>query len=250
MVPVLDDHFSLAYLQSWLDGRALPPDVDTPRGDVDLTYTVLEFSSSGSSVIEGSLSLSTRSEGGLAYVEVTHESPQFWSHSVVSQASIVCRDDLQLRPLRWTVSFQAHGGSAPIEGTAGTARGWITGDTLHHDSVDRSEVALATDVPVTSSWTLLLSLPRLVAAGTQRTAFTLLEELQLVRPAQVLESFGRLRLQTTAGERTLSGWRHWGTGTPPIHYWTTPTGWPLLVCGLRRCLVARSLSITPSAAGG
>ena len=76
-----------------------------------------------------------------------------------------------------------------------------------------------------------------------------LEDLVAVRPRQVLERIDPITVPTADGPRVLVGWRQRGTGIVPVHYWTTETGWPLLVCGQRRVLIATALSASATPTG-
>ena len=70
----------------------------------------------------------------------------------------------------------------------------------------------------------------------------MLEELTVLRPNQRLERFGEIDLELGGVTWTLTGWRHWGTGQAPIHYWVSPGGWPMLVTWLHKALVCSWLS--------
>lgn len=242
-------HFSLRAVAAELAGTRLPADIGQASGPVSLSFALREYNVPLTAHIEGSLDLSMTVGDGLARIDVSQTVPTFWNWAIETHAALVCRDDQVLRPLRWTTDFVCRVTGGPNEDTRGSSRGWIQEGTLHHDSVDQSSVALPDDLAVTANWLLLAALPRVQAAGTQRLAFTMLEDLVAVRPRQVLERIDPITVPTADGPRVLVGWRQRGTGIVPVHYWTTETGWPLLVCGQRRVLIATALSASATPTG-
>lgn len=238
-------HFSLRTIASALPEMTLPDDAAHPSGPASMSFLMREYTVQLTSFIEGGLDLSVEVAGGLSTMTVAQSVPTFWNWSIDTTARVVCRDDLLLRPLRWEADFVCQLSSGPDEESRGSSRGWVHEGQVHHDGVDRSVVQLPEDTALSTSWSVLLALPRLAAAGADRVAFTLLEELVAVRPRQLLERIDPIDVPTASGVRRLHGWRQRGVGIVPLHFWTTPTGWPLLVCGQRRVLVATDLTSAP-----
>lgn len=236
-------HWSLWMLDKSFEDLVLPDDLADPSHDWEASWTLLEANdNSKRTSIEGALDMSLTREEGAVRVVAVQESPMYWGMSVETAVEMVCQDGLMLRPLRWSTDFVTRSGSDEVAGTSGSSRGRVADGVLQLHGLDTTRTELPGAAHLTSSWGVLGAIPRLTAAGIDRIHFSMLEELTVLRPNQRLERFGEIDLELGGVTWTLTGWRHWGTGQAPIHYWVSPGGWPMLVTWLHKALVCSWLS--------
>lgn len=77
--------------------------------------------------------------------------------------------------------------------------------------------------PLVAAWALFDAVQRL-KPGARPPAFTLLDDGDLVKPAQRLVYAGETSARTAAGSLALRCWEHTGEGILPAHYWVDAQG--------------------------
>ncbi|MFC1806626.1 hypothetical protein ACFL09_06590 [Planctomycetota bacterium] len=136
-----------------------------------------------------------------------------------TKAVLGCKADTLCTPVSWTLESQAHDVSdKPIAGTKLAERGTVGDGILEvrFGSQARKEKVAA---PVTSQWSLCDAVQRFPGEGTKPLAFTMLEEMDLVKPDQRLEF--REEKDFKVGDTTLHlrGYQQIGWGILPWQYW-------------------------------
>jgi hypothetical protein len=144
------------------------------------------------------------------------------------QATVTCRDDAVGSLIRW--ERRSRLASTAAQGPAPTTMR-IDRGVIRSGRIDREPgPSLAARGPVAANWALFDTLRR--AKGM--LSFTMLEELDALRPDQVMRPCGETTVTMAGGTVRLRGVLQIGRGILPTTWWLHETGLPLMVlAGLR-----------------
>ena len=138
------------------------------------------------------------------------------------EAEAVCNDDGWLTLRSWRVKSWIEDRDDSLYAASGDivgARGRVNDGISEHRLYNLSRVT-------TCQWGIPVGLASGKAIGG---GFTLLEDLTLVRPYQMLKKGPEVRVPYRDSEHTLATWAHTGQGVLPIHYLLDASGLPQLM---------------------
>jgi hypothetical protein len=153
-------------------------------------------------------------------------------------AILTCRADAAGALLGWErrSAFFANGpGPAPTP---------VRGDngSVEHGRIHRSTGRdLTAPPPVVANWSLFDTVRRF--AGP--LSFTMLEELDALRPGQELRRYAETSVKMASGPVRLTGLLQTGDGILPTTWWLTEAGLPLLVLASLRAYIYDPAAISP-----
>jgi len=141
------------------------------------------------------------------------------------KAEIVCRGD-ELATLRsWradSVLFDDDGKAVSTTRVISTGRVSEAGIEWTHAGRKRSARVSG---PVVAPWSLLGALQRLPAGAGGPLKFTLLDDLEMIKPAQRIIGIGPQTAKVARGAKlALRCWEQTGNGILPTHYWQDSQG--------------------------
>jgi hypothetical protein len=141
-----------------------------------------------------------------------------------------CEADRLATPVSWklsTIVLDAAG--EPVELTRVEQSGEIRdGAVVWHGPAERR---LAIAPLVTSNWSLFEALGRQVGKPGEPVTFTMLEDLDLVKPEQRLRYRGTVDVQLGQEKLRLIGYQQLGRGILPYQYWLDEAGRLIFACG-------------------
>jgi hypothetical protein len=78
--------------------------------------------------------------------------------------------------------------------------------------------------PMTANWTLWDAVQRLAGGTPPQEAFIMVEDMDLLKPAQTLVFAGEIDIELSGQSLHLRGYRQLGEGILPYHYWLDDAG--------------------------
>ncbi|MCL4403029.1 MAG: hypothetical protein M1436_10290, partial [Acidobacteria bacterium] len=204
-------------------GRFTPPAGDfDPRGAWKQCYAIQLFAEESGNV--GYLEIEKRPAGD--GVELTVATRLEHSNGRQEEnAKLVCAADAlgSLRSLQLD-SISSDAGGKPVEATRGAVRCEVRGKTIEwtHGGKKRSTPVAP---PVVANWALFDAVQRLAPDEAKPIGFTLIDDGDLVKPAQRLVYRGKESVPVAGGENlSLHWWEQTGYGILPTHYWVDGKG--------------------------
>jgi len=235
-------HWSLWSIDQRIAELQLPEEPANPlgawRGLWELSETV---NSNNRRQILGQLEIHHMPQGNRVQLSITHRVPTTQGRTVASEIVLECQNDDLLTPIHWVSEFATHAKHTDLSNTRASQQGEVKRGWFSIEGTDISRTRLPRRVPLTSSYSLVAALPRVLQAGVQRLEFAMLDELTVLREEQILERIDTVSLELGSGPVELQGYRYYGRGTTPVHCWLGPHGMPLFVCSLGTALVAQEL---------
>ena len=232
-------HWSLWSIDQRIAATTLPTEPSRPRGEWRGLWELSEtVGSKKRKQILGHLEIHHIPQGNKVLLEISHKVPGVQGMSVSSEISLTCKSNDWLRPESWVSETISHSGRSDMANTRSSQAGRVSRSDLRIESLDETLYPLPKRVDLTSSFSLLAALPRLHSRESGRLEFATIEELMILRTEQILERIHAVELATAAGPVSLQGYRHYGRGTPPVHYWLGPRGLPLFIASLGSALLA------------
>ena len=154
-----------------------------------------------------------------------------------TRAVLECAADVLATPKSWTLTSQILDlDDQPTTGTHLSETGTVSGGRVEARFGRRRRTQKASG-PVTSNWSLLGAVQRLGGAKTQPLRFTMLEEMDLVKPGQRLEFREAKEFELASRKLHLIGYQQIGRGVLPWQYWVDKRGRLLFaLSGLRALL--------------
>jgi hypothetical protein len=150
-------------------------------------------------------------------------------------AELGCAADT-LSSLRWLTLESVSGTpeGTPVPATRTSVRVEVRGGAVQFTRGERRRSARAAP-PVVASWGLMEALQRLSPEPPSALEFTLLDDGDLLKPAQRVTYAGKTSIQAAGGAGlTLHCWEHTGYGMLPAHYWRDAQGRLLFVVAGQR----------------
>jgi hypothetical protein len=243
----MNESVEMARLDLWLPEAGeffAPPEAEgfDPAGAWEHVYAALENHPSleGRRIRhKGYLSLRrTPGAGGRFAFSVEHVSAGHRGGGVYrTLIEMECACDRLASPVSWTTSTASLDHERnPIEWTTLEDRGRITDGRAEWDPPRTGRPEPASDgagAPLTSDWSLVEAVQRLGRLD-EALEFDVLEDLDLVRPAQRLVDCGEAKVDLGAGPVGLRGYRRTGEGILPHYCWLDGGGRVLFMyAGLR-----------------
>lgn len=143
-------------------------------------------------------------------------------------AVLDCAADAFCTPRSWKLTSQnLDRNDRPTTGTAFTETGTIRGGRLEVRFAKRTGKQEVPQ-PVTSNWSLFDLVQRLPAEKTRPLRFAVLEEMDLLKPAQRLAFRGTQQIELGGQKLRLRGYHQVGRGVLPWQYWVDDAGRLLL----------------------
>ena len=213
---------SLEAFPEFLDKFTPPAGGFDPRGAWKLTYGVWLFAGDPGSV--GFLEIARQPAADGAALKVTTRVAHSNGYQQQSAALDCAADALSsLRSLDLeSVSGTSEG--QPVPATKASVRVQVRGGAVEFARGARRRTARAAP-PVVASWGLFDALPRLSPEQAKTLEFTLLDDGDLLIPAQRLTYVGKASVQAAGGAGlTLDCWEQTGYGVLPTHYWLDAHG--------------------------
>jgi hypothetical protein len=183
------------------------------------------FDSAGAWTHSYRLHLAGRKQGAAGFLEIRHEPAAGGAVLHVethilhdnggqqTRATVQCRADRLCTPQSWQLeSLMSDAAGQPIANTRVTQRATIGNSGIAIDSNGRKRV-LKVSGPLATNWGLFCAVQRLAAKDAQR--FTLLEEMDLIKPNQQLSAGESI----TFHDLRLTSYEQTGDGVLPFHYW-------------------------------
>ena len=154
-----------------------------------------------------------------------------------TRAVIACAADVLATPKSWTLTSQIRDlDDQPTTGTRLSETGTVSGGRVEARFGRRRRTQKVAG-PVTSNWSLLGAVQRLGGAKTKPLRFTMLEEMDLVKPDQRLEFREAKEFELGGRKLHLIGYQQIGRGVLPWQYWVDERGRLLFaLSGLRALL--------------
>lgn len=193
-----------------------------PRGAWKQAYAVRLFAETSGNI--EFLEIARRPAGDGAELAVTTRLEQT-NGQQEENAKLVCAADAlgSLRSLQLdSISSDASG--KVVEATRGSLRCEVHGKTIEWTRAGRKRSASATP-PVVANWALFDAVQRLAQQESKPIEFTLLDDGDLVKPAQRLVYRGKESVKAAGGASlSLNWWEQTGYGILPTHYWVDGSG--------------------------
>jgi hypothetical protein len=213
---------SLEAFPEFLEKFTPPAGGFDPRGAWKLSYGVWLFAGDPGAV--GFLEIERQPAANGAALKVATRIAHLNGYQQQSVA-LECAADL-LSSLRWleleSVSGTPEGQPLPVTKTS--VRVEVRGSTVEFARGTRRRTARAAP-PVVASWGLLEALQRLSPDQPKALEFTLLDDGDLLKPAQRLTYAGETSVQVAGGAGlALHCWEQIGYGVLPTHYWRDAQG--------------------------
>lgn len=238
----------LARIWPFLTSFVPPTEGFDAAGEYELRYAVRPYFPNGPAQPEAL--------GGLGALRIRHRplregvrlrvslAPGIGGNSERVEAEIICRNDRLSTPLQWRVhTLLVNPQGDPVAETDVRETAEIRGGKLTRTGA-RSHVQTVTE-PVTGNWCLLAALPLWSAADRGEARFTLLEEMQLLRPEARLVPREPCELTVPAGKLQLWGYDLFARGILPTTLWLDAVRRPLFVIqGLRVILWDPTVKLT------
>lgn len=193
-----------------------------PRGAWKQAYAVRLFAETSGNI--GFLEIARRPAGDGAEFAVTTQLEQT-NGQQDENVKLVCAADAlgSLRSLQLdSISSDASG--KVVEATRGSLRCEVHGKTIEWTRAGRKRSAPATP-PVVANWALFDAVQRLAPKESKPIEFTLIDDGDLVKPAQRLVYRGKESVKVAGGTSlSLDWWEQTGYGILPTHYWVDGSG--------------------------
>ena len=172
----------------------------------------------------GALTIRREPEADGVRLRVSYDVAEYSGYIRRTKAVVECRSDALCSPISWTLESQCYDADdQPTRGTKLTETGAITDGSLEIRFGGRSRKEKIA-APATSHWSLFDAVQRLPGKATKPLSFTMLEEMDLVKPGQRL-TFREAR-DFKVGDATLHlrGYQQIGRGVLPWQYWVDDQG--------------------------
>jgi len=238
----------LARIWPLLSSFVLPTEGFDPVGEYELRYAVRPYFPNGPAQPEavgglGALRIRRRPlrEGSELRVSFA---PGIGGNSERVEAQIICRNDRLCTPLRWSIhTLLMNPQGSPVPDTDVRESAEVSGGKLKRTGVRQHMLPVAE--PVTGNWCLFAALPLWAPEDRAETRFTLLEEMQLLRPEARLVPREACELTLPAGKLQLWGYDLFARGVLPTTLWLDAVRRPLFVIqGLRVILWDPAVKLT------
>jgi hypothetical protein len=162
-------------------------------------------------------------DGGPAQLEVDQRFMQENGVAVTTAAIRTGTDPLAC-PQSWDLEAVILDTDAkPVEVTRIKAAGAVKDGAVHATRGGRT-TARPAPAPLTSNWSLFDAVQRLAPGDGKTLEFTLLEELDLLKPEQQLAYRGTVATELGGRAVTLHHWQHLGRGIEPYDYYVDGSG--------------------------
>lgn len=172
----------------------------------------------------GALTLQRTPTDGGARLDVTYDVAEYTGYVRRTKVRVECAGDALATPTAWTLSSQVCGvDDKPTKGTTLSEAGTLRGGQLEIRFGDRSRKEKIV-TPATSNWSLFDAVQRLPGKATRPLSFTLLEEMDLIKPRQRLEFREEKDFKVGGTTLHLRGYQHTGQGVLPWQYWVDDAG--------------------------
>jgi len=167
-------------------------------------------------------------DGGGARLHVRLAVAEVGGYVRRTEAVLDCAADALCTPKSWKLSSVSVGlDDRPIAGTEVAETGTLAGGRIVTQFAgQRRERKLAG--PVTSNFSLFEAVQRLAGEKARPLEFTMLEEMDLVKPGQRLAFREAKALELNGAKVALRGYDQLGRGVLPWQYWTDERGRLLL----------------------
>ena len=163
------------------------------------------------------------SEGG-ARLHVAYDVAEYTGYIRRTKAVLDCRADALATPTSWTLDSQIlDTEDKPTTGTTCSGKGSLAEGVLEVRFAGRARKRRV-PTPVTSQWSLFDAVQRLPGKATKPRTFTMLEEMDLVKPDQRLAFREERELEVGDATLRLCGYDHIGWGILPWQYWVDRQG--------------------------
>ena len=222
--------YSLDLLSDCLAGIHVPAEPFDPNGEWTHNYTMWNpaRAKSAKSELMGSLRIHRRlTPDGNIRLQVTQITKMAKENgSGRTKAGVTCRADELATPIQWRVDFQIidpQGKTVPM--TAVSVLG----------KADKLRVSGRHS----SNWSLFDAVQRL-PFDSRAVEFTMLEELELLRPDQRLSPGVRAEVEIGGRLMKLHSFEHVGRGILPITYWLDDNHRLIIAVGGRRAFLYES----------
>ena len=193
-----------------------------PRGAWKQTYAVRLFAELSGTM--GFLEIEKRPAGDgteLSVATLLHQT----NGTQEETAKLTCAADSlgTLRSLQLeSISSDAQG--TQVEATKGSVRCEVRGKAVEFTRGGRKRSAPVTP-PVVANWALFDAVQRLAPKEGKPVEFTLIDDGDLVKPAQRLIYRGKESVSVAGGAKlSLDWWEQTGYGILPSHYWVDSNG--------------------------
>lgn len=213
---------SLEAFPEFLEKFTPPAGGFDPRGAWKLSYSVWLFAGDPEAV--GFLEIERQPAADGAAMKVATRIAHFNGYQEQNAALECAADTLSsLRSLELeSVSGTPEG--QPLPATKTSARVQVRGSAVEFARGARKRTARAAP-PVVASWGLFDALQRLSPDQPKALEFTLLDDGDLLKPAQRLTYAGKTSIQVAGGAGlALDCWEQTGYGVLPTHYWMDAQG--------------------------
>jgi hypothetical protein len=218
---------SLEAFPEFLEKFSPPAGGFDPRGAWKLSYGVWLFAGDPQAV--GYLEIERRPTAGGSALTVAGRIAHLNGYQQ-QNAALDCAADT-LSSLRW-LELESTSGTPegqPLPATQTSLRVQVRGSAVEFTRGTRRRTARAAP-PVVASWGLLEALQRLEPDQPKALEFTLLDDGDLLKPAQRLTYLGKTSVQVAGGAGlALHCWEQTGYGVLPTHYWVDAQGRLLFV---------------------
>ncbi len=154
------------------------------------------------------------------------------TRSQVTTASIRCANNILASPVAWeleSVALDEDKNPRPLSQISESAVVVDGSINLMSKKGSLREIKVGGDL--TCNWSLFDAIQRMFRKETPQAAFTMLEDLRLVRANQRLRFDGPVQVQLGGSNVGLYGFHQIGEGILPIHYWLDEEGRLLFVIG-------------------
>jgi hypothetical protein len=138
---------------------------------------------------------------------------------------LLCAAD-KLGPLRsiQIESISSDSDGKPVAATKASISGHVRGESVEWTRAGRKR-SVRIAPPLVANWALFDALQRLAPDQTKPIEFTLLDDGDLIKPAQRLAYLGKTSVKVAGGTSLpLHCWEQTGYGVLPTHYWVDGKG--------------------------
>jgi hypothetical protein len=223
------DIFSLKEVATLLNTFRPPQGAFDPKGAWDHAYRVCSLIGDGSVVGSLRVRRAPAAEGATLSVDYRKNVTDGCTYDVA--ATLRCRDDAFASAIGWEVSSQARKATGEVlESTALTQSAALKDGALVVTAC-RRERRTPVAAPCTTHWSLFDAVQRLPRGPGEPLKFTLLDDLDHVKPGQSLAYRGAfdVALGAAGGAMRLHAFHQLGEGSLPVLYWLDDPGRLLFV---------------------
>ena len=212
-----------------------PPDDFDAAGSWKNSYVMLDSAAirSGSKLrAEGFLTIARRGSPNAdkAGLKVEWLLGEQYFGSSTGTAQVSCLADTLGTPVSWKLnSVSLDTNRKPVEVTRVEERADVTDGRIVREGRSAGNIELPG--AYTSNWSLFDAVQRLGGKPIEPIEFDMIEDLDLLKPAQRLTYWGTVEVELGGRPVKLTGYRQIGRGILPYHYWLDESGRLILAHG-------------------